>query len=298
MAFTGEILWSPALNSIKFINSLDESFLDTQSLDDLAALPYMEFEGYCQKVNTGEARSIQFHSNGTTPTVRIRNWDTDAIVSTVVATQLNASEKESENGTVYPFNFYQADLTFASAGRYYCTIENTAGGTIRSEPIIVGDFTDTVLIKFSNDKNTNLNVWTEATPLELTIRVEAQFYKAMPTSSRTVFKSSSDRSLILAQKNNRGVKMDIYHIPPYMHEALGYGFSLGTINVNGQLFYSNTGYSEVSYSDRFDLANGTATLLTQVGFGEQDVTPSAFTFIVDGAGNFIVDGSDNNLIQI
>ena len=280
MAFTGEILWSPILNSIKFINSLDDSFLDNESLDDLGNLEWMNLEGYCQKVETGETRTIQFHSNGTTPTVYIKNWTTDAIISTVVATDMGASIKEGEDGTPYPFNFYEADLSFPAIGNYYCTIENTAGGTIRSEPINVGSHPNTLLLTFNNRENTVLNVWDDQ--LELKIRVEAQLFRRNPSSERTVFRGSDNRGKVLSQRNMRGMTMNTFMLPSYLHEALAYGWSLTVCNINGQSFYSEEGYEAEGYIDRYTLSNGTVLMLANQGMDQAIKrfalpAPTAFT---------------------
>lgn len=295
MAIDTELLWSPVLNSIKFINSEDVSFLDNQSLDDLATEEYIEFSGYCQKIQTGETRIIQFHANGTSPTAFIKNWDTDAIVDTIVASSVGTSTKETEDLTEVTFDFYEASLNFSSVGRFYVTIEtNGAANEIRSEPILVGTFDDTVLIKITNNKNTLLNVWSS---FVAQFRVEAQFYKLKPETEKTIFLGSDNRALILTQKNKRGVEMDIFNVPPYMHEVLGYGFSMDTIDVDGQLFYSEDGYSEIKYVDRFTLADGQAILFTKLGFGEQDFPVSLDDFLINGDGSFLVNGNGDNLIN-
>jgi len=259
-------------------------------------LPYMEFSGYCQKIELDETRSIQFHANGTTPTVFIKRFEDDVIFDTVVATLVDTSIKEQEDLVEVTFGIYQASLTFDTAGSYYVSIETNGGANvIRSEPISVGTFLDTVLVKISNDKNTDLNVWNAG--FEVQFRVEAQFYKLLPESERTVFRGSDNRGLVLTQKNKRGVRLDVFNVPPYMHEVLTYGFSLDTIDVDGQLFYSESGYSEITYQDRFSLANGTTILFTKFGFGDQAATVAEVDLLVDDNGDFLIDDNNDNLID-
>jgi len=295
MAIDTELLWSPVLNSIKFINSEDVSFLDTQSLEFLNTKEYLDFEGYCQKIQTGETRLIQFHANGAIPTVFIKRWDDNAVIDTIIADSVATSVKQDEDLMDITFDIYQASLSFPFSDRYYVTIETNGGANeIISEPILVGQFPETLQISIYNDANTDLNVWNDG--FEVHFRVEAQLYQLKPESDRTVFRGSDNRSQVISQKNRRGIRMDIFFLPPYMHEILSYGFSLDTIQINGETFYSTSGYSEINYTTRYSLANGTALLFTKSGFGDQVVSVSDVIYIIDGTGAFITDTADENFI--
>ena len=256
-------MWAPVFNSFKFVNQAAPGFLDSFLQSDYSALPFMEGAGYCQKVNTGEVRQIQWHTDTALDVVTLKVFETGATVTTFATTQVGVGSKRDSNGDSVPFEYYQSDIAFTTAGNYYLEISD-GSETLRSEPIQVGTFTDTVLMEFTNWTDTDLNIWANGfTPA---IRAEAQLFKRLPSSINKSLNSTENITTVTSQRQTRGILMELYQLPMYMHEQLAYGWSLSRILIDGQPFYSEEGYNEPTYWDRYNLANSSININARTAF--------------------------------
>lgn len=256
-------MWSPVLNSFKFINQAAPGFLDRNLQDDFSALPYMFGAGYCQKVNLNETRQIQWQTNTALDTVTLKVFETDAVHDTFTTAMVGSGTKRDINGNITPFNFFQSDVTFDTNGNYYLEIDD-GSETLRSEPITVGSFPNAVLMEFTNWQDTDLNIWENG--FTVGIRAQAQLFKRLPTSVNNSLISTENIATITSQRQKRAMLIEYFQLPPYLHEQLTYGWSLSNVRINGQPFYSEEGYGTPTYFDRFNLGNGSAIILANKAF--------------------------------
>jgi len=195
-------MWSPVFNSFKFVDQAAEGFLEKNLQDDFSALPYMEGAGYCQKVNLDETRQIQWHTTTALDTVTLKVFETDAVHDTFSTVLVGSGAKRDINGDLTPFDIYQSDIDFDSVGNYYLEIDDGTD-TLRSEPIQVGTFADTILMEFTNWKDTELNVWEN--DFTVTLRAQAQLFRRLPVSTNQLLNDTENFTNVISQRQSRGM---------------------------------------------------------------------------------------------
>jgi len=258
-------MFAPVFNSIKFIDPLAVGFLERFLQSDFSNLPYMESENYCQKMHIDETFQIQWHTDDIPNTIEYFDIETDTLQGSFTTTDVGGGEKRDENGDLNPFRYYQADISFTINGNFYIIISDGTD-TLRSEPIQVSEFPNSRLLQFTNWKNTNLNIWENG--FTVSLRIDCQFYRRTPSSINKILIDSENFQTMTSQRQMRGMELQVYQLPPYLHEQLAVCWSLSQCRIQGQPFYSEVGYDGPDYYQRFNLANGNITVLTSKGFNQ------------------------------
>ena len=161
-------------------------------------------------------------------------------------------------------------------GVYYAQIKalTAVGGTVarlyRSEPFaFYAEHENTMLIQYRNyDDALGLNF---STGLQCNIRVESDFWQRQPAGSRRTYRAPDGKLVKLSAVVQRKNKFNFFRLPPYLHEKIAFAFDMDRVDVNGIEYQCEDGYN-VTYSNRYGLANGEITLEQVEPFTDQNGT--------------------------
>lgn len=161
-------------------------------------------------------------------------------------------------------------------GVYYAQIKALAavGGAVesvyRSEPFaFYPEHENTMLIQYRNyDDAMGLNF---STGLQCNIRVESDFWQRQPGGTRRTYRAPDGKLVKLSAVVQRKNKFNFFRLPPYLHEKIAFAFDMDRVDVNGIEYQCEDGYN-VTYSNRYGLANGEITLEQVEPFTDQNGT--------------------------
>lgn len=189
-----------------------------------------------------------------------------------------------------PFNVYEFiinDLGTKADGQYYFLIKGTASSTPRewtSEPIkLAVEHEGTNLFEYRNFDNAFDMTYT--TGITNRIRVESTFFKRMPESEDNDYRNGDQSLVKLSAKRRRRFLLQVWHLPPYMHEKMSVMLGHDLIRINGVRHQCNEKYEDPKYITRYPLSNS-QVIVEQFGwfdkYNSNDIGP------VDGAGDDLI----------
>lgn len=153
-----------------------------------------------------------------------------------------------------------------------------------SEPIRVDAAHEgTHVIKFTNiDSAFNVDY---TTAIEHTIRVKSHMFKRLPGSQKEVLRNTDGTLKKLSSKPRRIFTLELYLLPPYLHELLMLAFDHDTVKINGVEYVTEGGYGEPQYITRYPLANSQVSIEQAQWFDTWNSTDSGG---VDADQGFII----------
>lgn len=152
----------------------------------------------------------------------------------------------------FDFDVYEFEINFAGyqEGLYQVVI-NFSTSTVKSEVISIGDYPNSLVIKYRNlDNAFGIEYITGITGL---IRINARFRERNPFSDIKNYTDNFKLKKVKAEIFRR-IKLEIREIPPWMVEKLAIVFLHDYFEVNGVEYQSNSGL-EPTYQDRYALAS-------------------------------------------
>lgn len=154
------------------------------------------------------------------------------------------------------FEFVTNDLATLPNGQYYITIDGISSTprTWTSEPIdLQVEHKGTNLIEYRNFDNAFDITYT--TGITNRIRVESTFFKRIPNGEDTTYRNCDQSLVKLSAKRRRKFLLEIWQLPPYMHEKLSVVFGHDLVKINGVRHQTDEQYQEPKYITRFPLSN-------------------------------------------
>lgn len=133
-----------------------------------------------------------------------------------------------------------------------------------SEPIeLAVSHPETILLRYFNYDNAFDITWT--TGYQGKIRVEGNLFKRIPGGERSTSRNSDFSIVKTSAKKIRGFDLNVFMLPPYLHEKLSTIFDCDEWYANEVRYQSADGYAEPSYLEKFMLANSSIRV-EQVGW--------------------------------
>jgi hypothetical protein len=164
---------------------------------------------------------------------------------------------------VKDYNIFEALLDFGDVadGTYYLRAQ--ANGTDpdvwESEPINLRvSHPKTHLLTFRNFDNSFGVVY--QTGITHRMRVESQFYKAIPGGQDDNYRESNYSPVKLAGRAARKYIFEVFENPAYRHEVFSVAFRHDEVTINGVQWFSEEGYTEPKWRTRYPLANSEVTV--------------------------------------
>jgi hypothetical protein len=172
---------------------------------------------------------------------------------------------------VASFDVFQAalDLSTVPAGCYYVRITAASAflGFARamSEPLeLAADHAGTVLITYRNYDNAfGLNY---SFGLENRLRVSGRLFELDTDTTKEVLIESTTRTTLLSAVARRKRRLELFGLPPYLHEKLALAFAHDLVRVQGEVVVAEEKY-ERTVVERYGLWNGSVLLTQREGFG-------------------------------
>ena len=170
------------------------------------------------------------------------------------------------------FNVFEAicDLIDVDNGVYYIRIDATNPADedntkyAISEPMdIQVEHPKTNLLEYSNEDNGLDITWT--TGYQGRIRVPSVLFRRLPGGEVDTSRDSDYSLVTTAGKPTRGVLLQTFMLPPYMHEKLSVIFKLDFKYLNKVQYNTLEGYAEPQYIEQVMLSNSSIKL-EQVGW--------------------------------
>jgi hypothetical protein len=173
---------------------------------------------------------------------------------------------------VYEFTPVWDDLAY---GGYFVRIRATApvagflNSVFNSEPIaLMPHFPSTNLITWRNyDDVAGLAF---GTGLVCGLRVESDIWQRMPGGTSSTFRNPANQLIKLRSTMQRKVQFNTYHLPPWLHEKLGFVFGLDRVEINGIEYQTEESYANPSYVNRYALSNSSITIEQVTAFTDQN----------------------------
>ncbi len=197
--------------------------------------------------------------------------DTDLGFQYFVITKLYDGALSTSYGTgrfaidTVDFNVFESVMNFSDVpvGCYYLRLrafdDDTNFKIAISEPIdLQVSHPKHVLIEYRNIDNAWDMTWT--TLYVGQIRVPAIFFKRLPGGERSVARDSDFSLVKTSAKKTRGIMLETYRIPPYLHEKLSLICDLDVIVINKTQFQAPEGYADPGYENLISLSNSSIKL--------------------------------------
>jgi len=165
------------------------------------------------------------------------------------------------------FNVYEVAMDFQDVadGKYYVKVvafndDANDNEIAESEPIdLKVAHTDTTLISYRNNDNGYGDIsWT--TGILCYIRIPSVLYKRLTGGERSTSRDADYSLVKINAKKTRGMLLEVYMLPPYLHEKLSLIFDCDFFTINGVEMQASDAYEEPKYLDRFLLANSSIKL--------------------------------------
>lgn len=199
-----------------------------------------------------------------TYTVLAVNLDTDLGLNYLIITLLYDSITSQSyavgtfNNALTNYDVFEATIGYAGIifGQYYFKLTALASNTIiaNSEPVEISDkLEDTLGVIYSSLDNGDGVTW--QTGYRGFIRIPGFIFKRLPGGVRTISRNSNYSPVKVSSKSQRFVELDVFTIPPYLHEKLAVIFDQDFFNVNGLAFQMTDGYPAPKYVDMYPLAD-------------------------------------------
>lgn len=159
------------------------------------------------------------------------------------------------------FNVFESVLSFLDVanGKYYMTIEAISNDlpiiTAVSEPMdIQVEHKNTLLLEYTNKDNDLDITWT--TGFQGRIRVPGIFgHQRLPGGEISTSRDSNFDLVTTSGKVTRGVMLQTFGLPPYMHEKVSVIMKLDFKLINKMQVNSLEGYGDPQYIEEYLLAN-------------------------------------------
>jgi hypothetical protein len=162
------------------------------------------------------------------------------------------------------FNVYESphDFSDVAVGVYYVKITVSDSGSTQyavSEPIdLQVDHSETTYVEARNVDNALGLTFTTGYIIKL--RVPAVFFKRFPGGAQNISRDS-DYSMVKTEGiATRMLTLEVYMVPPYLHEKLSWLFKMDFFSINKVEFQTDQAYADPQYLDRFMLANSSIKL--------------------------------------
>jgi hypothetical protein len=166
--------------------------------------------------------------------------------------------------TTLNYNVYESvlDMLDVDDGEYYVKItsfDNDENFQVAvSEPIdLAVSHKGTILLEAFNSNNSEAFDLTWSTGYITRMRVPAIFFQRFPGGEVSTSRNSNYSLVITSAKGTRGILLQTYMLPPYMHEKLSFLFKVDNYLINKQQFKTAEAYADPKYIDEFVLANST-----------------------------------------
>lgn len=156
------------------------------------------------------------------------------------------------------YDVYESAVVYfgIATGKYYFKLTAVASNIAiaDSEPVeIRSSDLDTVGIVYSSVDNGDGVTW--QTGYRGFIRVPGFIFKRLPGGIRTISRNSNYSPVKVSSKSQRFVQLDVFTVPPYLHEKLAVIFDQDYFSVNGLAFQMVDGYPAPKYIDMYPLAD-------------------------------------------
>lgn len=217
----------------------------------------------------GEAIEILNSSNSIDNIYNIAEINLDStlgyqylVINIAYVGPLTSSATGRFDDSLEEFNVYEVAMDFQDVadGKYYVKVtafneDINTNRTAISEPIdLKVAHLKTLVITYRNNDNGYGDVsWT--TGMLGIIRIPGIIYKRMPGGERSTSRDADYSLVKINAKKTRGMMLEVYMMPPYMHELLSLVFDCDFFTVNGVEMQASDGYEEPEYIDRFLLSN-------------------------------------------
>ena len=189
---------------------------------------------------------------------------------------------------VLPYNVFEftPDTDNIPDGEYYAQISTVAEAgafverVYRSEPFaFYPTHENTVYIAYRNfDDDMGL---TFTTGLQCGLRVESDFWQRQPGGTRKLRRLPDGRLEKLTAVRQRKIKLQLFKLPPWLHEKIAFLFDFDNVTINGVEFQSEDGYSTPSYTNRYALCNAEIVVEQIEPFTDQNGTDLGGVNIID-----------------
>lgn len=220
-------------------------------------------------VEVGDGFEIFNNADGFNGTYTVQGIETDLVTNeqyliieknyTLGTSSTNAEGRFLNEDLTFDIYEFSVSLATVPEGIYKLTIrafktDLSFDQTAESEPIYIKfSHPETNLFQFTNIDNA-FDIDYQNNIIH-SVRVESHLYQRQPAGDSETLRNTDGSLALLSAKPQRKFNIQLWNLPPYLHELLFLGFKHDVVLFNGMPVIAEDSYGEPEYRDRNLLSN-------------------------------------------